>query len=175
MRQIGPTIILVLLLTVFSINAFGQCEELHPDRANAKNWKRGYLDYFGSGVDTLSYIKADSVLIGYISNSKTTMDMACSYYKAEMFAQKELNAKIKVLMKMLKTSDRSMFQRSQEIWLNFYKSESEFLNETFTVYSNDNKYLLGTQENVKNPERKYNMIKQRILSINEYVETLRDN
>ena len=172
MRQISVTIIFIFLLTFFSLDVFGQCEDLHPDRANAKNWKKEYLDYFGSEVDT-SWIKADSVLIGYMSNSKTTMDMSCAYDKAEMFAQKELNSKIQILMKLLKVTDKSIFQKSEAIWLQFYKSESNFLNGTFTVYSNDNKYLLGTQENVKNPERKYNLIKQRIQSINEYIETLK--
>ena len=159
--------ILVTLLT------FAQCEDLKGNPEGMKYWKNNFRDYF-SVDSSFQFIKADSVLIFYFSNSKneTNYGMPCCYFLAEKYAQKELAENIRMLYKKLQKQDSIYFRKAQQAWQVYYNKEWEFLRQAFISYANYSKYGLGREVMIETASRKYQMIKDRILIINSYIETI---
>jgi hypothetical protein len=159
-------------LTLASILTFAQCEGLKGNEEGMKLWKYKYYNYFSIDTTT-ALIKADSVLIYYLSNpdNETNYGMPCCYYLAEKYAQLELKRNLKILYKRLEKEDSINFSKAQQAWQIFYKAEWEFLCRAFIAYSNFSKYGLGRETMIYIASRKYQMIKDRILTIKSYIET----
>ena len=170
-RHFGRKNCLISLLITLSIQSFGQCENMIGDSTIRGNWKKSYVEYFR--VDSNSqFIKADSVLISYFNNSdnETNYGMPCCYYLAEIFAQRELREKVKILNLYLEKEDLNNFTNTQKEWQKYYESEWEFLRNAFIAYSNLSKYGQGREIMIHNQSRRYNLIKDRILTIEDYIE-----
>ena len=160
----------VLFLT--SLQTFAQCEGLKGDKEVMKNWRSAYFNYFSLDSTTSKVIKADSVLIFYLSNSEnqTNYGMPCCYYLAENYAQIELRRNLKILYKKLEKEDSLSFYKAQKAWQLYYKSESDFINGAFVGYANFSKYGQGREVMIDDASRTYQMIKDRILTIKDYIE-----
>jgi hypothetical protein len=168
LQKIFITIITILI----SSATFAQCEGLKGNSEGMENWKDNYRDYFG--VDsTFQFIKADSILIFYFSNTQneTNYGMPCCYYLADKYAQTELADYLNVLYKSLEKIDSANFVKAQQAWQTYYESEWEFLRHAFIAYANLSKYGQGREVMIETMSRKYQMIKDRILMIKSYIET----
>jgi len=163
---------LTFILTLTSILTQAQCEDLKGDKEGMKLWKAKYYTYFSIDTTT-TLIKADSVLIYFLANpaNETNYAMPCCYYLAEKYAQVELKRDLKILYKKLEKEDSISFSKAQQAWQVYYKAEWEFLRGAFIGYSNFSKYGLGRETMIDIASRKYQMIKDRILTIKSYIET----
>ena len=169
----GKKYFLASLLSLISFMTFAQCEGLKGDKDGMKHWERKYFDYFN--IDsTTQLIKADSVLIFYFSNDEnsTNYAMPCCYHLAEKFAQTELKRNLEILYKKLEKQDSINFYKAQKAWQAYYNVEWEFLRQAFIAYANFSKYGQGREIMIETASRKYQMIKDRILLIKSYIETV---
>jgi uncharacterized protein YecT (DUF1311 family) len=162
---------LTAILTLSSFLTFAQCENLEGNKEGMKNWKENYFNYFN--IDTTSLvIKSDSVLIYYFSNkeNETNYGMPCCYFVADKYAKTELDANLKLLYKKLEKQDSINFQKAQQAWQAYYDNEWEFLRQAFIAYANFSKYGQGREIMIATQSTKYQMIKDRILTIQSYIE-----
>lgn len=162
---------LISILTFTSFLTFAQCEDLKGNGEGMNKWKEIYLDYFNAD-STTQFIKSDSVLIYYFSNNnnETNYGMPCCYYLADKYAQKELIYYLKILYNKLEKDDSAIFLKAQQAWQTYYECEWEFLRNTFIAYANLSKYGQGREIMIETQSRKYQMIKDRILTIKSYIE-----
>ncbi|MBX3165700.1 MAG: hypothetical protein KF900_14585 [Bacteroidetes bacterium] len=162
--------ILTCFVCNISLMTYGQCEDLTGNPEEMKNWKSMYFEYFHLD-STSATIKADSVLIYYLSNSKneTNYGMPCCYFNAEKFANEELAERLKLLYSKLEKSDAENFKQSQSAWEKYYFLEWEFIRQAFVGYANVRKYGQGREIMIHNQARHYQMIKERIITINNYI------
>ncbi len=162
---------LTFFFVLTSILTFAQCE-LKGDKEGMKQWRNKYYDYFSLDTTT-ELIKADSVLIFYLSNSEneTNYGMPCCYFLAEKYAQIELKKTLKLLYKKLEKEDPINFNKAQKAWQVFYNNEWVFLKNAFIAYANFSKYGQGREIMIDNASRKYQMLKDRILTVKNYIET----
>ena len=158
-------------LILMSFQTFSQCV-LNGNKEVLKNWRYEYYNYFSLDSTTTQVIKADSVLIFYFSNSEneTNYGMPCCYYLAEEYAQKELKRNLKILYKKLEKEDSLNFSKAQKAWQQYYKAESGFIHAAFMGYANFSKYGQGREIMIDDAARIYQMIKDRILTIKQYIE-----
>lgn len=163
-----------LLAFVFFLNCrltYSQCENLKGDSLGVKNWTTKYQDYFRCD-STTPLIKADSVLIYYLYNAynETNYGMPCCYYLAEKYAKLELAGKLKILYGKLEPEDSTNFSKAQNSWQVYYDNEWEFLRQSFIAYANLSKYGQGREIMIHTQSWKYQIIKDRILTIMLYIE-----
>lgn len=166
------TLIATLMILV-SLSAFTQCKDLKGNSEGIEHWKDNYRAYFN--VDSsFQFIKADSILIFYFSNpqNETNYGMPCCYFLAEKYAQKELAENIRILYKKLEKQDSINFRKAQQAWQAYYDKEWDFLRQAFIAYTNYSKYGLGREVMIETASRKYQTIKDRILIVESYIETL---
>ncbi len=151
---------------------FAQCEDLKGNGEGMNKWKEKYLDYFNA-ESTTQFIKADSVLIYYFSNqdNETNYGMPCCYYLADKYAQTELAYYLKILTAKLEKDDSVNFLKAQQTWQMYYESEWDFLRQAFIAYANLSKYGQGREIMIETQSRKYQMIKDRVLTVKSYIET----
>lgn len=138
-----------------------------------KNWKNKYREYWA--VDSaLQFITADSVLIFYITNeeNETNYGLPCCYFFAEQYAQTELKNVLKLFYSKLEKEDSLYFSSAQLAWQHYYDAEQEFLRKAFVAYANFSKYGLGREIMIHTQMKKYETIKGRILTIQDYTETI---
>lgn len=156
---------------LISIVVAAQCD-LKGNKAILKTWKSGYYNYFNVDSTTTQLISADSVLIYYLSDSsnETNNAMACCYYLAEKYAEIELRKNIKLLYKKLEKEDSISFSKAQRNWKAYYDSEGDFIQGAFIAYANFVKYGQGREIMIDDAARIYQMIKDRILTIKNYIE-----
>src|SRR5258705_3334954 len=102
---------LVLVFITTGIMTLAQCEGLKGDKEGMNEWRKKYFEYFSTDSTTTRLIKADSVLIFYLSNgeNETNYGMPCCYYLAEKYAQVELKRNLKLLYKKLEKQDSIKF------------------------------------------------------------------
>ena len=162
---------LASILILASFQTFAQCV-LKGNKEVLKNWRSEYFNYFSLDSTTTQVIKADSVLIFYFSNpeNETNYGMPCCYYLAEEYAQLELKRNLKILYKKLEKEDSVNFSKAQKAWQLFYKTESAFIHSAFMGYANFSKYGQGREIMIDDAARIYQMIKDRILTIKQYIE-----
>ena len=98
--------------------------------------------------------------------------MPCCYDLAEKFAKTELKRNLKILYKKLEKQDSINFCKAQKAWQAYYNNEWEFLRQAFIAYANFSKYGQGREVMIETESRKYQMIKDRILLIKSYIETV---
>ena len=158
-----------MLLSFF---AFAQCERLKGNQEVIADWKAEYFNYFSLDSSTNDVIKADSVLIYYLSNSdnETNYAMPCCYFLAEQFAQTELKENLTILYSKLEKEDSANLHVAQKEWQSFYDTEWTFIKTAFVGYANFSKYGQGREIMIDNASREYQMIKDRILTIKEYIQ-----
>ena len=140
-----------------------------------ESWKENYFNYFlVKDTSNFNFIQADSLLINLLSDTEneTTEGMANSYDEASEYAETELKMMLIILFNNLEKEDSSKLYISQNNWRLFYKSESEYLENTFVAYSNFSKYELGREAYIYPHICRYDYIKERILKLREYVNTL---
>ena len=162
-----------MLMNLGTLLIFAQCQDLKGNPEEMEHWKDNYRDYFSVDSSFL-FIKADSILIFYFSNSEneTNYGMPCCYFLAEKYAQKELAEIIRMLYKKLEKQDSINFRKAQQAWQVYYNKEWDFLKQAFISYANYSKYGQGREVMIETASRKYQMIKDRILIVNGYIETL---
>lgn len=167
MKKVYSTLVSLFI----SVIVFGQCEDLTGNKDNISNWRSLYSDYFHLDSNVVT-IKADSVLIYYFSNSKneTNYGMPCCYYLAEKYAQRELKDRLAFLYQKLVKTDVSNFKIAQENWQKYYESEWKFISEAFVGYSNVSTYGQGREIMIHNQAQHYQMIKDRIIAVEHYIE-----
>lgn len=155
-----------------SFFAYAQCEGLKGNEEVAADWKAEYYHYFSLDSSTNDVIKADSVLIYYLSNSdnETNYVMPCCYFLTEQFAQTELKENLAILYSKLEKEDSANLYVAQKAWQNFYDNERSFINTAFVGYANFSKYGQGREIMIHNAMREYQMIKDRILTVKEYMK-----
>jgi uncharacterized protein YecT (DUF1311 family) len=163
---------LTFIFVLASFFTFAQCEGLKVDKEVRKNWRSEYFNYFSLDSTTTQLIKADSVLICYLSNpdNQTNFAMPCCYFLAEDYAKLELKKNLKILYKKLEKEDSISFSKAQRAWQIYYKAEWEFISGAFIGYANFSKYGQGREVMIDNASRKYQMIKDRILMVKYYIE-----
>lgn len=164
------------ILTFISLISNAQCEDITGNNEGMKNWKEKYFEYFQSD-SSKPLIKADSVLIYYFSNkeNETNYGMPCSFYLGRIYAQKELKHYLNILYSKLEKQDSINFYTAQQAWQFYYNSELEFLSHAFIAYANRSKYGLGRETMIDNEARNYQIIKDRILTVESYIETATSN
>lgn len=165
------TYFLTTVLILISFQSFAQCV-LKGNKEVQKSWRAEYFDYFSLDSTTTQVIQADSVLIFYFSNpeNETNYGMPCCYYLAEEYAQLELKRNLKMLYKKLEKEDSLTFYKAQKAWQLYYKAESEFIRGAFVGYANFSKYGQGREVMIEDASRIYQMIKDRILIVKDYIE-----
>jgi hypothetical protein len=158
-------------LILISVVTAAQCD-LKGNKAILKTWKSEYYSYFNADSTTIPLISADSVLIYYLSDSdnETNYAMPCCYYLAAKYAQIELRKNIRLLYKKLEKEDSISFSKAQRNWNTFYDAESDFIHGAFIAYTNFVKYGQGREIMIHDAARIYQMIKDRILTIKDYIE-----
>ena len=170
---LSPKVYLTLVLTFSYALTFAQCEGLKGNKEGMKNWKQKYMEFWE--IDSsFQFIAADSVLIYYITNEDNETNssgISCCYYLADKFAQTELTDILKSLYSNLEKEDSLNFQKAQQAWQTYYENEWEFLRQAFVGYANLSKYGLGREAMIETVSRKYQIIKDRILMVESYIET----
>jgi len=163
--------LLTTVLILISFQNSAQCV-LKGNKEVQKNWRSAYFDYFSLDSTTTQTILADSVLIFYFSNpeNETNYGMPCCYYLAEEYAQLELKRNLKILYKKLEKEDSLTFYKAQKAWQLYYDAESGFIQGAFVGYANFSKYGQGREVMIGNASRIYQMIKDRILTVKNYIE-----
>jgi uncharacterized protein YecT (DUF1311 family) len=163
---------LTLASIFLSFFAFSQCEDLKGNQEVNADWQAEYFRYFNLDFSANAIIKADSVLIYYLSNSdnETNYAMPCCYFLAEHFAQTELKENLTILYAKLEKEDSANLYNAQKAWQNFYDTEWTFIKTAFVGYANVSKYGQGREIMIEDASREYGMIKDRILTIKEYIE-----
>lgn len=168
---------LILIFVIFlPVRIFGQCENLTGNNSGMNNWKNKYREYWA--IDSaFQFITADSVLIFYITNeeNETNYGFPCCYFLAEQFAQTELKKTLKMFYSKLEKEDSLNFYSAQLAWQHYYDTEWKFLKEAFVAYANFSKYGLGREIMIHTQVKRYDTIKERILTIRDYIETISDN
>ena len=161
----------LIVLALLPMLASAQCDELRGDPAARRNWQKKYRESFSEAADS-RLIDADSVLIyyQYKNENQTTLGMECTYLLAEKYAQKELHKALKRLYRNLDAEDSAKFAKSQSTWALFYKREKEFVLSAYVGYANVTKYGNGTRILVERVVATYNIIKQRIIAVEDYIE-----
>lgn len=96
--------------------------------------------------------------------------MPCCYFLAKEYAQLELKRNLKILYKKLEKEDLLSFYKAQKAWQLYYKAEWEFIRGAFVGYTNFSKYGQGREVMIDDASRIYQMIKDRILTVKEYIE-----
>lgn len=170
-RFIRPfSCMLTSLLVLQFTGSFAQCE-LKGDPETRKNWRAEYISYFSLDSSTAELIKADSVLIFYLSNpaNETNYGMPCCYYLAGKYAALELKKNLKLLYKQLEKEDVLSFRQAQKAWQAYYRAESEFMKGALVGYSNFSKYGQGREIMIDKASRIYQLIKERIIAVKYYI------
>ncbi len=144
----GLFIVLVGITTISSCNAF----EIN-----------NYTNNQNAAIEVLDPI--DKIEQDCISKTADTHKMNKCTQKAQQLWEKDINKNLVELKKILSVEDYKKLQLSQTSWGNYVEKEYEFIN-SLTSYTQGTMYL-NTRESWKTE-----ILKQRALTLREYLNTL---
>ena len=114
--------------------------------------------------------KIDSSINECMQNKIRTQDLLDCINTADSLMDILLNESYKQLILQLKPEDKENLKKSQREWLVFYNLEVNFINKAFRTYANFSKYETGMEQNIDNSYKIYNLKKDRVGLLIDYIK-----
>lgn len=124
--------------------------------------------------DTIIYTHPfDTILEKCLDRSgQTTNDMIECYYTTTNILDSLVHGKYLEIYNKLDVEDKQKFKLSEDNWVKYYKSESDFLMSAFYTWANKSKYGHGREHSITQAEWRYTIVRQHLIDLTDYNEEI---